>query len=296
MDSVVPVVEEFVSNTAADVKDCSLHTPSSKHHLLETTTDRPSSSPVADANPSRTAAALKTSEKTTKVETPKLLEPSTSVDESNDRLEDGKTVEHSQSVTLRAVQDTTHGRLAATASDVEIEGKASQAESLGDNTSAQQHIINSEDADLPETIESCSDNEGDRLGRASHDDHLETAVTKESPGSHRGEPVLTGKPSIFFEVGNSKQNEQHEDTDNIQKASIAEKEEAGDDSEGEAFGDDEDTVVETERHEDTPSVLPRSVPPHMRPTPKAPNMQHPSSHTGRVSVEKLLDVKYTNNH
>lgn len=50
------------------------------------------------------------------------------------------------------------------------------------------------------------------------------------------------------------------------------------------FGKDEDTVVGTERQDNdiTPAELPQSLPPHMRPTSKVPNNQHPGSQEGIV--------------
>ncbi|KAF1933582.1 uncharacterized protein M421DRAFT_88763 [Didymella exigua CBS 183.55] len=84
----------------------------------------------------------------------------------------------------------------------------------------------------------------------------------------------------------------HEAAGEAHNSTIAEKAAISEDSEDHSFGDEEDTAVESQRHEPAAATPSRSVLPHMRPAFKVPNVQHSNALGARASRFDSLKLSY----
>ncbi|KAF2623974.1 hypothetical protein BU25DRAFT_493885 [Macroventuria anomochaeta] len=257
------------SNSAVEIKDGSPDTPPTKFSPLDTTVDTPPSSPVADMSSPSTAAAPDTVENITVVVVPEPVQPSASAVECDNGLEDGEIVGHSRSTSPEAEKN---------------KEEVSRTEIIGDHTTTQQSLVSAEYMGLPKamTESETGSEDGFSVSTADPDAPDAAAANNGICGTHLKKlapavdlSITTGGLSVTSEVDSSEEkDDQHDTKDYRQTNGVSEKDGTDGGSEDEAFGDDEDTAVESQRHDNIAPALPRRAPPHMRPMFKAPNAQY----------------------
>lgn len=249
---------------------------SSKLPPPKTTVDTPPSTPAAELGSPNTRATSNTIEKMPDVAMSEPLRTLVPAAESDSDLEDGEIGKYDRSATSGA--------------DSAAETKCAGAHMA---VTIAQSYVNAEAASL-QVVAAKDEEEGDNevsVDLPAPDKINAKAVGKETCESEPEELsstdtedllAATQEPTIAPEAGSSDGEEEHlEAADGTQSSGVGE-EKTAEVSGDESFEDEEDTAVESQRHEDATAVSSRSVPPHMRPTFKAPNIQS-SALEGRVS-------------
>lgn len=235
----------------------------------KSTVDTPPSTPIAAPSSPNTVAASDSTEKMPAVDSAQVPHAPPGTAKSDSDPEDGEIVEDGPPVVTEA--DT------IASMDVTIKVDVHEIATTEQTSMIECEQPDSHAAIDVQTVDQIKDTVTDELlepegegSRSTEDEDLYTTIR---------EPAILSAADLF----ERQEVERPQIRDQMQIGDVKGKEVTADDSDNNSLGDEEDTAVESQKHEDVAAASSRSLPPHMRPAFKTSAFPHPSTPDARVS-------------
>ncbi|KAF3049393.1 hypothetical protein E8E11_009474 [Didymella keratinophila] len=275
----VPATQRPASPPAPDIQEL-VERSSPAQGPYKSTIDTPPSTPAAKPSSPDTTAAPDITERMPAVTTAQSPYLSTTSAESGSDLEDGELRDHGPA----AVSEVHTVRSMAITAKKDVHEKASTEQTSATECEEQDDraATNIQTADKIEEINSTELHQPDVEESPSTDLEDLPATNQEAVVTSAAGPCNEREEEAEEEEEEEEEGEEsHQAQDQTQVGGMKGKEVIAEESEDHSFRDDEDTAVESQKHEVAAAAPFRSVPPHMRSAFNAPNTQQLSTPNGR---------------